>query len=44
MDQVKSFPHLGTWAFLKSGWWVVHVISIILFGYLGYYFFRNIIY
>lgn len=39
MNNIKE-PPLGTWAFLKTGWWVLHVVSIIAVGYLGYYILR----
>ncbi len=29
--------NLGTWATFQPGWWVLHIISIIVVGYLGYY-------
>lgn len=28
---------LGTWATFQPGWWVLHIISIIVVGYLGYF-------
>ncbi len=27
---------LGTFSFLKTGWWVFHVIAIVAIFYLGY--------
>ena len=27
--------HLGTWAFLRPGWWIVHVAAIVLIFWLG---------
>jgi len=27
---------IGTWHFLKAGWWVLHVISIAVVFYIGY--------
>lgn len=35
-DDIKNYD-LGTWGFLKAGWWVLHVIAIALFIYIGYY-------
>lgn len=28
---------LGTFEFLKTGWWVLHVVAIIAIFYLGYW-------
>lgn len=36
MAEIKE-PELGSWAFLKAGWWIVHIVSITAIGYLGYY-------
>lgn len=36
MSEIKE-PDLGYWAFLRTGWWIVHFVSIIAIGYLGYY-------
>ncbi|WP_169738595.1 hypothetical protein [Desulfofalx alkaliphila] len=33
----RNSPDLGTWATFQPGWWVLHLISIIVVGYLGYY-------
>lgn len=33
----KGEVDLGTWATFQPGWWVLHVISIVVVGYLGYY-------
>lgn len=27
---------LGTWGFLKLGWWVLHVVALVAVFYLGY--------
>jgi hypothetical protein len=32
----KDGYDLGTWSFLKTGWWILHVIAIVGFFYLGY--------
>lgn len=29
---------LGTFSFLQTGWWVLHIIAIIVVFYLGYVF------
>jgi hypothetical protein len=36
MDDVKS-NDLGTWGYLGAGWWVLHIVGIALFIYIGYY-------
>ncbi len=36
-NEVKTKDYdLGTFEFLKTGWWVWHVIAIALLFYLGY--------
>ena len=35
-DNVRNYD-LGTWGFLKTGWWVLHVVGIALFIYIGYW-------
>ncbi len=37
MMKKRSEVDLGTWAAFQPGWWALHVISIIVVGYLGYY-------
>jgi hypothetical protein len=40
-DEVKTRNNdmeLGTFEFLKTGWWVLHVIAILGVFYLGYLF------
>ncbi len=35
-DQLNNDDrHLGTWAFLRPGWWIVHVAAIVLIFWLG---------
>lgn len=35
-DHINSDDrHLGTWAFLRPGWWIVHVAAIVLIFWLG---------
>jgi hypothetical protein len=40
MSDVRDRMDLGTWGFLRSGWWVLHVVGIIVVAYLGYYVFK----
>lgn len=37
-DNVRDEQHyeLGTWGFLRLGWWVLHVVGIVAVFYLGY--------
>lgn len=32
----KEGYELGTWSFLKTGWWILHIIAVALVFYLGY--------
>jgi len=32
----KEGYELGTWAFLRTGWWILHLVAIALIFYLGY--------
>ena len=34
---VRDRIELGTWAFLRSGWWVLHIVAIIVVAYIGYW-------
>lgn len=36
-DEVKKNVELGTWGAFRTGWWVLHVIAILLVGYIGYW-------
>lgn len=40
-DDVREKLELGTWGFLRSGWWVLHIVAIIVVAYLGYYVFKS---
>ncbi len=36
MEQLKKADHpLGTWAFLRPGWWILHIAAIALIFWLG---------
>lgn len=37
MSELQERVELGTWGFLKTGWWVLHVVGILIVGYLGYW-------
>lgn len=34
--KTKEGYDLGNWHFLKTGWWVLHIIAIAALFYLGY--------
>ncbi|MGM9524752.1 MAG: hypothetical protein ACI3U1_00630 [Peptococcaceae bacterium] len=36
MDEIQKVDrHLGTWAFLRPGWWIVHIAGIAFIFWLG---------
>ncbi len=36
MDEIKKIDrNLGTWGFLRTGWWVLHIAAIALIFWLG---------
>lgn len=37
MDESKKELDLGTWGTFRTGWWVLHVISVIVVGYIGFW-------
>lgn len=34
MDNTRD---LGTWGTFRTGWWVLHIVSIVLIGYIGFW-------
>lgn len=40
MTDLRDRIELGTWGFLRTGWWVLHVVAILVVAYLGYWFGR----
>jgi hypothetical protein len=36
-ENIRENIELGTWAFLGTGWWVLHVVGILAVGYIGYW-------
>lgn len=39
MDKIEQFnQNMGTWGFLRTGWWVVHISAILLLLWLGSWF------
>ncbi len=39
MSDVSDRMDLGTWGFLRAGWWILHIVTIVAVAYLGYYVF-----
>ncbi|MDA8442808.1 MAG: hypothetical protein M0Z55_10595 [Peptococcaceae bacterium] len=39
-EDIRDRIDMGTFGFLRSGWWVLHVVAIVAVAYLGYYIFR----
>ncbi|MDA8226638.1 MAG: hypothetical protein M0T74_02845 [Desulfitobacterium hafniense] len=37
MSDVSDKIELGTWGAFRTGWWILHVVSIIVVGYIGYW-------
>ncbi len=37
MSELHERIELGTWGFLRTGWWVLHVVGILIVGYLGFW-------
>lgn len=37
MADIRERIDLGTWGMFRIGWWVVHVIGIVVVGYIGYW-------
>lgn len=36
MEQIKKIDRrLGTWSFLRAGWWVLHIAAIAIVFWLG---------
>jgi len=36
-EDVRDRIDLGTWGFLRTGWWILHIIGILVVGYIGYW-------
>jgi hypothetical protein len=37
MGELRDRIDLGTWGVFRTGWWVLHVVSIVVVGYIGYW-------
>lgn len=37
MSDVRNNIVLGTWGAFRTGWWVLHVIGILVVGFIGYW-------
>ncbi len=39
MDKIEHLNrNMGTWGFLRTGWWIVHLVGIALLFWLGMWF------
>ena len=37
MADIRERIDLGTWGMFRTGWWVLHVVGIVVVGYIGYW-------
>lgn len=37
MGELRDRIDLGTWGAFRTGWWVLHVVGIVVVGYIGYW-------
>ncbi|MDP2859446.1 MAG: hypothetical protein Q8P50_15920 [Bacillota bacterium] len=37
-DRTKNVLDETTWEFLKTGWWISHILAIVIVAYLGFLF------
>ena len=37
MYDMRGNLDLGTWGAFKTGWWAVHIVGIIVVGYIGFW-------
>lgn len=37
-DKTKNVLDETTWEFLKTGWWISHILVIVIVAYLGFLF------
>lgn len=35
-EDFRDRVDLGTWGTFRTGWWVIHILSILIVGYIGY--------
>ena len=36
-EDVRNTMDLGAWGFLRTGWWILHIVAILAVGYIGYW-------
>jgi len=36
-EDIRDSMDLGTWGFLRTGWWILHIVGITAVGYIGYW-------
>jgi hypothetical protein len=37
MADIRERIDLGTWGMFRTGWWVLHVVGVVVVGYIGYW-------
>lgn len=37
MADLRDRSDLGTWGAFRTGWWVMHIVGIVVVGYIGYW-------
>ena len=37
MEESRERMDLGTWGAFRTGWWILHVVGIVVVGYIGYW-------
>lgn len=36
MCDLRDRMELGTWGTFRTGWWILHIITIVIVGFVGY--------
>lgn len=37
MSDLRDRLDLGTWGTFRTGWWVLHIVGILIVGYIGFW-------
>ena len=37
MEEIRKNVDLGIWGAFRTGWWVLHIVGIVVVGYIGYW-------
>lgn len=37
MSDLRDRINLGTWGVFRTGWWIIHIVGIVVVGYIGYW-------